>query len=60
MRRWLLPAFLLLLSGCGYHLVGTASFLPPEIKTLHVERFENHFLGRHGPAVEVLTQVDSA
>ncbi len=41
MRRTLVGACLLLLSGCGYHLVGTASFLPPEIETLHVERFEN-------------------
>ena len=30
------------LSGCGYHLVGTTSFLPEEIETLHVENFENH------------------
>ena len=29
------------LSGCGYHLVGTTSFLPEEIETLHVENFEN-------------------
>jgi outer membrane lipopolysaccharide assembly protein LptE/RlpB len=28
-------------TGCGYHLVGTASYLPPEIRTLHVELFAN-------------------
>jgi outer membrane lipopolysaccharide assembly protein LptE/RlpB len=28
-------------SACGYHLVGTTSFLPEEIETLHVENFEN-------------------
>jgi len=42
MRRALLalPA-LLLFAGCGYHLVGTASTLPPDLKTLHVEVFKN-------------------
>ncbi len=29
------------LSGCGYHLVGTTSFLPEEIDTLYVENFKN-------------------
>lgn len=29
------------ISGCGYHLVGTTSFLPEEIETLHVENFVN-------------------
>jgi outer membrane lipopolysaccharide assembly protein LptE/RlpB len=29
------------LAGCGYHLVGTTSFLPEEIENLHVENFEN-------------------
>ncbi len=28
-------------AGCGYHLVGTASVLPPELKTLYVDRFQN-------------------
>ncbi len=28
-------------SGCGYHLVGTTSFLPEDIETLHVEKFVN-------------------
>lgn len=27
--------------GCGYALVGTGSFLPPEIKTIHVPTFKN-------------------
>jgi outer membrane lipopolysaccharide assembly protein LptE/RlpB len=38
-----LVALLLLaeLSGCGYHLVGTTSFLPGNIETLHVENFVN-------------------
>lgn len=31
----------LALVGCGYHLVGTSSSLPPELQTLHVEKFEN-------------------
>jgi len=30
-----------LLSSCGYHLVGTTSFLPEEIETLRVEKFQN-------------------
>ena len=29
------------MTGCGYHLVGTSSYLPPEIQTLHVRLFEN-------------------
>jgi len=28
-------------AGCGYHLVGTSSFLPPEYKTLSVATFQN-------------------
>ena len=28
-------------TSCGYHLVGTTSFLPEEIETLHVENFVN-------------------
>ncbi len=27
--------------GCGYHLVGTSSFLPEELETLYVKAFEN-------------------
>ena len=39
----LLVALLLVveLTACGYHLVGTTSFLPEEIETLHVENFGN-------------------
>jgi hypothetical protein len=29
------------MSACGYHLVGTSTFLPEEIETLHVENFKN-------------------
>jgi len=29
------------LTSCGYHLVGTTSFLPEDIETLHVETFAN-------------------
>ena len=29
------------LLGCGYHLVGTSTYLPPEIQSLHVEFFAN-------------------
>ncbi len=29
------------LSACGYHLVGTTSFLPEDIETLYVENFKN-------------------
>jgi len=29
------------LSACGYHLVGTTSFLPEDIQTLYVENFQN-------------------
>lgn len=41
MRRLFLLPFLLALSSCGYHLVGTSTYLPPEIQSLHVELFEN-------------------
>jgi len=42
-RRLLLIPLLLLLAfpGCGYHLVGTSTYLPEEIRTLHVELFAN-------------------
>jgi outer membrane lipopolysaccharide assembly protein LptE/RlpB len=29
------------LTSCGYHLVGTTSFLPEDIETIHVENFVN-------------------
>jgi hypothetical protein len=32
---------LLVLPACGYHLVGTTSFLPEDIETLYVENFQN-------------------
>lgn len=41
MRRLLLLPLLLVFTGCGYHLVGTASYLPPEFQSLHVELFAN-------------------
>lgn len=41
MRRMLILSLLATLVGCGYHLVGTSSYLPPELDTLHVELFEN-------------------
>ena len=31
----------LTLLGCGYHLVGTSSSLPAELRALYVEEFEN-------------------
>lgn len=38
----MLPILILLaFSGCGYHLVGTSTYLPDEIQSLHVELFEN-------------------
>jgi outer membrane lipopolysaccharide assembly protein LptE/RlpB len=42
--RWpwlLLVALVLGLSGCGYHLVGSTSFLPDELTDLHLTTFEN-------------------
>ncbi|MCP4900730.1 MAG: hypothetical protein GY906_27515 [bacterium] len=32
----------LVLDGCGYHLVGTSSFLPENLQVLHITQFENH------------------
>lgn len=40
-KTWLLIGVALLLSGCGYHLVGTGSSLPPHLKTLSVNLFTN-------------------
>jgi outer membrane lipopolysaccharide assembly protein LptE/RlpB len=31
-----------LAAACGYHLVGTSSSLPPQLKTLYVAPFVNH------------------
>jgi outer membrane lipopolysaccharide assembly protein LptE/RlpB len=36
-----LSLFVLVLAGCGYHLVGTATTLPDELQTLYLEPFEN-------------------
>ncbi len=38
---WILVCGLLLLEGCGYHLVGTSSFLPEHLRVLYVVQFEN-------------------
>lgn len=40
-RLWLLLAAVLLLGGCGYHLPGRGSGLPPEVQSLHIELFTN-------------------
>ena len=44
-KNWLRPTAVLLAlvacSSCGYHLVGTTSFLPEDIETLYVENFAN-------------------
>lgn len=37
----LLLTALLLLAGCGYHLPGRSSDLPPEVQTLYIELFSN-------------------
>ena len=41
MRRTLPLLLLLALSGCGYHLVGTSTYLPDDVQSLHVEFFAN-------------------
>jgi len=41
MRKVLAFSLLLALTGCGYHLVGTSTYLPPEVQSLYVEFFEN-------------------
>ncbi len=41
MRALGLCGLVVLATACGYHLVGTTSFLPPELEILYVERFEN-------------------
>jgi len=40
-RRSLLFLLVAVLTGCGYHLVGTSTYLPPEVQSLHVKLFEN-------------------
>lgn len=41
MKRSLLALAFLLLSGCGYALVGRSNFLDPSIKTIYVPAFVN-------------------
>jgi outer membrane lipopolysaccharide assembly protein LptE/RlpB len=38
---FLLPAALVLLTGCGYHTLGSAAHLPPTVHTLAVPIFRN-------------------
>ena len=40
-KFWILLGFALLLNGCGYHLVGTGSYLPSHLKTLFIPVFTN-------------------
>ena len=42
-NKWFffLAIYCVLFSGCGYHLIGTGSALPPHIKTIHIPVFEN-------------------
>ncbi len=39
-KTWLF-IFCLLISGCGYHLVGTGNTLPPHLKSIAIPVFEN-------------------
>lgn len=41
MKRLCVVSLALLLSGCGYALVGRANFLPPSIQTVQVPAFVN-------------------
>lgn len=41
MRKWLVLGAWLLVSGCGYALVGTGNILDPSLKTLYVPAFVN-------------------
>jgi len=41
LRSGLACLVLVVVAGCGYHLVGTTSYLPEELQTLHVRTFEN-------------------
>lgn len=44
--RFMLPAILAIalpcLGGCGYHAVGSATHLPPDVKTISIPAFANH------------------
>ncbi len=41
MQRLLALPLLLTLAACGYHLVGTSTYIEPEIQSLHVQLFAN-------------------
>lgn len=41
MKRLLVPMLALVLSGCGYHVAGTANLLPAEIHTIAVQPWSN-------------------
>ena len=49
------------LTACGYHLVGTTSFLPEDIETLHVENFVNQtkWVDMDQRLMEAMTLVDN-
>ena len=40
-KFWILLGIALLANGCGYHLVGTGSSLPPHLNTLFIPVFTN-------------------
>ena len=40
-RRWWLAIPCLVLTGCGYHVAGTADTIPKTVKTVAVEPFNN-------------------
>ena len=42
---------LLALSGCGYHSLGAATHLPPDVKTLSVPLFATHTEAYHTETV---------
>ena len=44
-------AFLLVISGCGYHALGAATHLPPEVKTLSVPVFATRTEAYHSETV---------
>ncbi|MBT5549490.1 MAG: hypothetical protein HOJ79_03325 [Nitrospina sp.] len=41
LKFWNLLIISLLLNGCGYHLVGTGSSLPPHLKSISIPVFSN-------------------
>jgi outer membrane lipopolysaccharide assembly protein LptE/RlpB len=38
---WIVASLTFVGGGCGYHLVGTSSYLPEDLQTLRVETFDN-------------------